>query len=118
MTFRAVILGFLGALFIAGFGYINDRLLRLNYMVNNHFPITVFGLLALVSMLFNPVLYKLRRNWRLRPSELAMIVALMLVTSGISWKRRTLGILGGLVFLALPPLLYLWSRWAQRRTGV
>ena len=27
-------------------------------------------------------------------------------------------ILGGLVFLALPPLLYLWSRWAQRRMGV
>ncbi len=30
----------------------------------------------------------------------------------------TEAILGGLVFLALPPLLYLWSRWAQRRTGV
>ncbi len=36
---------------------------------------------------------------RVRYVNIVPFVALMLVTSGISWKRRTLGILGGLVFL-------------------
>jgi hypothetical protein len=112
MTFRAVILGFLGALLIAGFGYINDRLLRLNYVVNNHFPITVFGLLALVAMLVNPVLYKLRRNWRLRASELAMIVALMLVTCSIPGS----GLLRTFTQLLVMPIQYNetfpgWKKW-------
>ncbi len=83
MTFRAVILGFLAAMFIAGVGYINDRVLHLNYMVNNHFPISVFGLLILAAMVGNPILYMLRRTWRLRPAELAVIVALMLVACSI-----------------------------------
>ncbi len=83
MTLRATILGLLGALFIAGTGYINDRILHLNLMVGNHLPISVFGLLILGAMLVNPVLYLFHRSWRLRAGELVVIVAMMLVACSI-----------------------------------
>ncbi len=83
MTFRAVVLGLLGALFIAGAGFINDNILRLTPLVGNHLPISVFGVLILLAMLGNPILYTLRRSWRFRPQELAVSVGLMLVASSI-----------------------------------
>ncbi|GAG30654.1 unnamed protein product, partial [marine sediment metagenome] len=72
MTLRAVILGVLCAMFIAGFGYINDQVLRSTFLVGNHFPIGVFGGLIVLLLAINPLLYRLRRRWRLRPSELAV----------------------------------------------
>jgi hypothetical protein len=68
---------------IAALGYYNDSVLRLTYLVGNHFPISVFGLLVLVAAGLNPVLYLVHRRWRLRPGELAVIVAMMLVTCSI-----------------------------------
>jgi hypothetical protein len=79
LTPRAVILGLLGAAFVAGIGYLNDSVLRLTLFVGNHFPISVFGILILTAIIANPVLYRLRAGWRLRPAELAVAVALMLV---------------------------------------
>jgi len=83
MSFRAVVLGVLGALFIACFGYINDSVLHLTFLVGNHFPISVFGLLILVTMLVNPLLIRLHKGWRLRPVELAVMTGLMLVPCSI-----------------------------------
>jgi len=83
LTLRAVILGLLGALFVAGAGYINDQYLRVNFMVGNHLPISVFGLLILVMMTVNPLLHLLRSSWRLATGELASVLALVLVACGI-----------------------------------
>jgi len=83
MTRRAVILGFLGAMLIAGAGYLNDSVLRLNFVVGNHFPISVFGMLILLVLIVNPVLHRLGPRWRLRGSELAVAVGLTLAGCGI-----------------------------------
>ncbi|MCK4276508.1 MAG: hypothetical protein KAX78_08340 [Phycisphaerae bacterium] len=83
MSFRAVVCGVLGALFIGCIGYINDSVLHLTFLVGNHFPISVFGLLILGTMLINPLLFKLRSSWRFRPAELAVIVTLMLASCSI-----------------------------------
>jgi len=83
MSFRAVILGLLAGALIAGVGYLNDQVLRLNFLVGNHFPISVFGLLILYVLTINPLLALGRRDWRLRPAELATATALMLVACSV-----------------------------------
>ncbi|MHC4717388.1 MAG: DUF6785 family protein, partial [Planctomycetota bacterium] len=81
MTFKAVILGLLGAVLIAGVGYLNDGHLRNTFLVGNHFPISVFGFLIVMVVAINPVLGWLRI--RFRPSELAVALTLMLVACAI-----------------------------------
>lgn len=83
MTIRAVVLGLLGACFIAGVTYLNDWVAHLSELVSSHFPTSVFGLLFLVVMVVNPVLRRLRTKWVLRPIELAVITTLMLVACSI-----------------------------------
>jgi len=79
MTPRAIILGVPLALFFAAFGYINDKVLNLPLLVSNHLPVSVYGLLVLTVMLLNPLAGRLRQGWRLKPGELGVVVALMLV---------------------------------------
>lgn len=83
MTFRAVCLGLLGAVFIAAFGYLNDHILLLTHLVGNHLPISVFGVLILLVIAVNPLLARLGGRWKLAPSELAVAVALMLAGCSI-----------------------------------
>jgi len=83
MSLRAVILGVLVAAVIAGVGYINDQVLRLNFLVGNHFPISVFGALIVFVLTVNPLLGLCRRRWRLRPAELATATALVLVACSV-----------------------------------
>jgi len=83
MTIRAVILGLLGAMFIAGIAYINDHVWQLTQLVAAHFPVFVFGSVALMVLLINPVLFLVRRSWRLRSSEIAVTLLLMLVVCSI-----------------------------------
>lgn len=92
MTVKSLTLGLLAALFIAGAGYLNDSVMHLTFLVGNHFPISVFGLLILVAIAANPLLGLLGRRARLRASELAVIVAMMLVACSIpgSGLMRTL----------------------------
>jgi len=83
MSVRSVVIGFALALAIAGSGYLNDSMLRVTMMVGNHFPISVFGLLILVAVLLNPLLYLLKPRWRLHTRELAVIVTMALVACSI-----------------------------------
>ncbi len=84
MTFRAIVLGFAGALLIAGFGYLNDSTLQLNFLAGHHFPVTVFGVLMVVTMALNPLLFALKKSWRLKPGELAIAALLMMVACSLS----------------------------------
>jgi hypothetical protein len=76
VTFRAIILGLLGAILIAAGGYINDQVFRLNQVVGSQFPIVVFGPLMLAVLAVNPLLGLVKRSWRLRGAELAVVIML------------------------------------------
>jgi len=88
-------IGFIGALLIAGLGYIHDEVMGLGRLVGNFLPVGVFGLVVVMALAVNPLLFVLRRRWRLRPAELAVGVALMLVACTIP---------GGLMHLFVPTL--------------
>ena len=83
MTVRAFILGLVGGLLIAALGHINDEFMHLSRLVGHFFPISVFGMVLLVALTVNPLLFLLRPAWRLRSAELATVVAIMLVCCGI-----------------------------------
>jgi len=84
MTARAIILGLLAALFIAGFGFINDRVLRLESFTSGHLlAVIAFGGLFLMLAVVNPLLGKIWRKLILRPAELAVMVTMMLVACSI-----------------------------------
>ena len=103
MTIRAVILGLLGAMFIAAVGYLNDHVWLLTQFVACHLPIFVFGSLVLLVLLINPALFALRRKWRLSSAEIAVSTMLMLVVCAIP----NYGLLGAMSKgMAIPAQLY------------
>ena len=81
MTFRSIILGLLGAVFVIVAGYLNDNLLQSTFFVGNHLPVSVFGLLVIFVIVINPLLGKLRS--RFRPGELAVIITMTLAACAI-----------------------------------
>jgi hypothetical protein len=83
MTIRAVILGILGAAFIAAVTYLNDHVWMLNQMIGSHLPVFVFGVLIVLVMLVNPLLNRLNPNLRFRPKELAVGMLFMLAVCSI-----------------------------------
>ena len=76
MTIRAVLLGLLGGAFVCGASFFNDRILRQTYLVGNNMPVSVYGALILFLLLVNPLM----KRFRLRGSELAVILTLTLAT--------------------------------------
>ena len=83
MTFRAVLLGLLGALLISGLAYLNDSYIRGIFLINNQLPVFVFGTLIVGMLTVNPLLRRLRPRWGLNTSELAVATALVLVGCSI-----------------------------------
>ncbi|MCJ7544966.1 MAG: hypothetical protein MUP47_10485 [Phycisphaerae bacterium] len=83
MSIRAVILGLLGGAFIAAACFVNDRYVGTDVLVGHHLPISVFGTVALVGMVINPLLYRIHPPLRLRTTELATAMILMLVACGV-----------------------------------
>ncbi|MCJ7543867.1 MAG: hypothetical protein MUP47_04760, partial [Phycisphaerae bacterium] len=82
MTFRGIILGLVGAVFIATAGYVTS-FFRVPAPTRGHLPISIFGMLFLVMAAINPLLHRLRAGWRLRPSEIAVAMAMVLVACNI-----------------------------------
>jgi len=90
MTFRSIILGLLGVMFIAAFGYVNDRVLKLESFNSGQFlAVLVYGGLMVTLAVVNPLLQAMRRRWALRPVELAAIVGILLVVVGIPGRGLT-----------------------------
>jgi len=83
MTIRAVIIGAMAAVLIGGAGYFNDSVLKLTYVVGNHLPISVMGILVLVVIGWNPLAHLLFPRAKLRPAELAVMVLLMFTACSI-----------------------------------
>ncbi|HSV27807.1 MAG TPA: DUF6785 family protein [Sedimentisphaerales bacterium] len=83
MTFRAIFIGVLSAIiFAAGGRYVNAYVPGV-HMIRGHLPITVFGLLIFFVVFINPFIGWLKRSWKFRPSEMALILALLLAVSSI-----------------------------------
>ena len=82
MSFRAVVIGLLGALLIAGAGYLHDQSATgddwTSITAGHLLPISVLGSLILFVLFINPLISVVRRSWGFRPAELGVIVALML----------------------------------------
>jgi len=83
MTVRALVFGLIGAMIIAGFAYVNDWILGMASLLAGHLvPVAVLmfillgGLAVLVLRAFG------RRN-RIKPSELAVAMTLMMVGCSI-----------------------------------
>jgi len=84
VTFRAIIVGLVGALLIAVGGFINDRILQLESVTAGHqIPVIVIGLLFLGVVAVNPFLFRLRRRLAFRPAEVAVTVLMMMVSCSI-----------------------------------
>ena len=84
MTFRALLIGMIGALFIAGFGFINDRVFELESFNSGHLlPVIVLGGLVFVLALVNPILFRIHRGLVFRPAEAAVVIGMMMVACSI-----------------------------------
>ncbi len=81
MTARAISIGLGLGLLVAGFTFFNDAVIRQSWFISNHFPISVFGAMALLVLVTNPLLSA--AGWRpLTVGELAVVTALGLVACG------------------------------------
>ena len=78
MSRRAVILGLLCALGVAGFSSFNDFCIRQNFLIPNLMPIVLYGGLILFLLVVQPVLGRLRPTVVLSGRELAVIAAFVL----------------------------------------
>ncbi|MBN2452381.1 MAG: hypothetical protein JXR77_18485 [Lentisphaeria bacterium] len=84
MTLRGWIVGMALALFIAGAGYINDRVLDLESVNNGHqLAIIVTGWMVVAVVLLNPLVFRWRRRRAFRPAEIGLVVILMLAACSI-----------------------------------
>ncbi|MEX0885450.1 MAG: DUF6785 family protein [Phycisphaeraceae bacterium] len=76
MTLRALTLGCLLALAIAGFTYFNDQVIRQTFLLGNHLPASVFGVALVLLLAINPLIAATSPRRMLTAGELAVIVAL------------------------------------------
>ncbi len=76
MTRRAILLGLALGLFISGFTYFNDFVMKQTLLIGSFLPVSVFGVVVLLLLLGNPLLGAVRRGWPLRASEIAVITAI------------------------------------------
>ena len=83
MTFRAVFIGLVGAVFVATAGYFVDHVAHLNRFVSGQFPIVIYGPLVLIVLFVGPLAGRVRRRWPLRPGEMALIIVAVLVACSI-----------------------------------
>jgi len=90
MTVRAIVIGLLVGLLLAGFGYFNDWVLKQAYVASDLVPVSVYGLLVLGLLLVNPVLRLIRRS-DLSAREWVVIASMTLAAcvipgAGLMWN--------------------------------
>ena len=78
MSIRAIVIGLLLAMLVAVGGHFNDVYMQQTYMVGNFFPISVVGVLLLLVLVINPLVWRISPRLKFRAAELAVILALPL----------------------------------------
>ena len=101
-------------MFIAGLGYVNDRILELESFTSGHLlPVIVLGLAFLALLLVNPLLFWLKRSWAFRPSEIGLMVVMVTVACSIPGR----GLMEQFTQCIVMP--YHWNRvdvgWRERK---
>ncbi len=85
MTLRAIVWGLLGTLFMGAYGqYAGKYVPGMWGFVRGYMPISAYGLLVFYVAIVNPLVGRLRKSWRLRPAEMALIAAMILIGCGIA----------------------------------
>jgi hypothetical protein len=83
MTPRAVLLGLLLVACLGGATYYNDWILRQTYLIGNHMPIAVYGVLVAFLLCINPLLARLGPAAPLRGKEIVLVMAMALAACAI-----------------------------------
>ena len=83
MSFRAVISGLVLVAIICGLTYFNDYVVNQTPLIGNNMPISVYGLLVLFLLFINPLFFKLKKKLSFRPTEIAVILAIVLPACAI-----------------------------------
>lgn len=95
MTRRSIILGLLLGLFVAGFSYVNDAMVRGTFLIGNFLPIGVLGPVLLLLFLLNPLWAWVTRRSALSGREIAIGAAIGLAACswpGSSFYRVATGV--------------------------
>ena len=79
MSWRAIIIGLLAVVVIAGFAPYNDIVVRGTYITGNSFPAGAFFILLALTVVLNVVIKCVRRAWALRHAELMLVWCMMIV---------------------------------------
>jgi hypothetical protein len=82
MTPRAIMLGLLLGLFVAGTAYLNDQVIRQTMLIGSHLPVVVFGAIALLMLVVQPLMRSLRSDGGFRVGEMAVASAIALAACG------------------------------------
>jgi hypothetical protein len=107
MTVRAVLIGLLGALFIAGLGYLNEVTFLLeSFNAGQMVPAIVFGPLVVMVLILNMAFRRFKPGFGFKPRELAVIFVLTL--TGVTVPGRSL--CEGLLNLSTLPVRYYENR--------
>ena len=80
MTFRSVLLGLLGAVVINAFTYASYAVLHVTNPVAHHLPVGVYGSLIIFILVINPLLYLVWKRLALSGPEIAVALALILIS--------------------------------------
>lgn len=83
MTLRAIITAIVGAIIWGAGGRYVEAYIPGPRMVRGQLPVSVYGFLITFVLILNPLIGRIRRSWRFKPSETATILALLLVTCTI-----------------------------------
>jgi|GEM_PF-525005 len=88
MTLRAIIIGIVGAVIFATGGRYVEAYIPPGgnlgpRMVRGQLPVSVYGLLICFVLLLNPLIGRIRKSWKLRPAEIATVLALLLAVCTI-----------------------------------
>ncbi len=83
MTLKAILIGVLGVIFLNGFTYFNDHVLRQPMFISHFLPISVYGAFILLVLFINPLLKKLGRRAVFTGRELAVVLTLVLTSAAI-----------------------------------
>jgi hypothetical protein len=83
VTWRSVLLGAFVSAFVAALSPFNDFVVANSFLVGSYLPPFVVGVFFCLAVFINAPLQKLRPAWALRPGELAVVMAMLLVACAV-----------------------------------
>jgi hypothetical protein len=83
ITWRSVLLGSLAVVLVCGLTPYNDFVVANTYFIGSYLPVALVLVFLVLIVLVNAPLHRLRPRWALTAGELAVIMAMMLVSCSI-----------------------------------